>query len=144
MLQESNAAQPQIQNQPLQPADPTVPATEWVTNLRNELPTIPRPQIPDFEALYSNNFVEDHSLPPTENGGCPFISAAEDFRPIPTEREVASLALDDMEPSTDFQEDVAFVQGTTIEALDEEDTSWIPPPLPLEPVCDGYAILRRI
>jgi hypothetical protein len=143
LLQESNAAQPHIGSQPLQPADPTIPpATEWVTNLRNELPSIPRPQIPDFEALYGEDFVEDHGLQPTDDAGGPSTSAPAHLTQEPAEYNVASLTLDDIVPSAEFQEDVAFVQSTNIDPdllleVDEE-TSWIPPPLPLEPSCDGY------
>jgi hypothetical protein len=113
LLQESNAAQPHIGSQPLQPADPTIPpATEWVTNLRNELPSIPRPQIPDFEALYGEDFVEDHGLQPTDDAGGPSTSAPAHLTQEPAEYNVASLTLDDIVPSAEFQEDVAFVQST--------------------------------
>jgi hypothetical protein len=55
MLQEHNAAQPDMEQQPLQPADTSVPAAEWVTNLRNHLPTLHRPDLVNFEELYTDS-----------------------------------------------------------------------------------------
>jgi hypothetical protein len=111
-----------------------VPVTEWVTNLRNELPSIPRPSLPDFEILYAEALMGDpdltsekHSEGPTSITTQGTESSAQDI--------VASLSLDDLEPSADFQDDAAFLQSTAFPLM-EEDT-WVPPPLPSEPVCDG-------
>lgn len=41
LLEESSAAQPQLQEQPLPPADQSIPLSDWVSNLRNELYTLP-------------------------------------------------------------------------------------------------------
>jgi hypothetical protein len=136
-LQERNEAQPQIEQQPLQPADTSVSATEWVANLHNKLPSIPRPEVPDFEVLYGDSFIDDSRLSSEGlSGASRSISAQATDMSI--QSVVESLSLDELEPSVDFQEDAAFLQSTSFE-LDpplEEDT-WVPPPLPVEPVCDG-------
>jgi hypothetical protein len=129
LLQERNAAQPHIQNQPLQPADPSVPATEWVTNLRNELPSIPRPDVPDLEALFGNAFV-DHGSGLVEDLSAVFHHLLEGNSTYASENTLASMALDDIEPSDEFQEDAALLQSTDFDhdPLMEE----FPPPLPRE------------
>jgi hypothetical protein len=111
-----------------------VSATEWVTNLRNELPSIPHPEYPDFEVLYADAIMGDLDIPsrsPSEPG----ISIAAHATEVSAESIVASLSLDDIEPSTDFQEDAAFLQSTAFPII-EADT-WVPPPLPKVPCCDG-------
>lgn len=138
MLQASNAAQPQFQDQPLQPAaDPTVPAKEWVTSLRNKLPSVPRPQIPELEALYGENLFEDHSLLPSadEINALEFTSSTSTN--VFTGNGLAPLALNNIEPSADFQEDIAFLHNPHEPDILFESDTWIPPPLPLEPGCDG-------
>jgi hypothetical protein len=134
LLQERNEAQPQIDQQPLQPGDASVPVTEWVINLRNELHSIPRPAVPDFEILYADAMMDGPNL--TSKGhsvasGSIIAQAATNS----AQDIVASLSLDDIEPSADFHEDAAFLQSTVF-PFAEEDT-WVPPPLPTEPVCDG-------
>jgi hypothetical protein len=138
LLQESNAAQPQILDQPLQPAaDPAVPATEWVNNLRNELPSVSRQDFPELEALYGEDFVQDHGLQLNASHDSASAATSGLATSIPASENIASLVLDDVEPSAVFQEDVAFLQNPhEADALFESET-WIPPPLPLEPACDG-------
>ena len=138
MLQASNAAQPRFQDQPLQPAaDPTVPATDWVTNLRHELPSVPRSDFPELEALYGGTLFEDHGLLPSADqiDSPDFTSGTSTI--VFTGDDLATLALDSVKPSADFQEDIAFLHNPhEPDVLFESDT-WIPPPLPLEPACDG-------
>jgi hypothetical protein len=136
-LQERSAAQPQIENQPLEPSDSSVPATEWVENLRNNLPTLPRHKFPDFETLFADQILDDVGLLPDEaldeySAPVPLQDADTSMQNI-----TKSLTLDDFVPSTDFQEDAAFLQGMPLEhdaAI--EDDSLVPPPLPEVPVCD--------
>jgi hypothetical protein len=134
LLQERSKAQPQIDQQPLQPADSSLSAAEWVVNLRNELPSIPRPEFPDFEILYDNAIVDEFDSP-SQSPNEPNRSAALLATGFPAESIVASLSLDDIEPSADFQEDAAFLQSTAYSIM-EADT-WVPPPLPIHPGCDG-------
>ncbi|KAF2828305.1 hypothetical protein CC86DRAFT_444586 [Ophiobolus disseminans] len=141
MLQERNAAQPQVEEQPLEPGDASVPATEWVANLRSNLSSIVRPNLDDFEALYADTILDEVGLPPNEApSGVPTS-----FLPQETDDSVpdiaASLSLEEFEPSADFQEDAAFLQNIPLEAetvVDDDDDALIPPTLPETPVCDWY------
>ncbi|KAH5002680.1 hypothetical protein HBH95_059100 [Parastagonospora nodorum] len=139
LLQASNAAQPQFQDQPLQPAaDPAGPATDWVTKLRHELPSVPRPDFPELEALYGETLFAAHSLLPSsdEINGPEFASSTSTN--VFTSDDLATMALDNTEPSTDFQEDIAFFHNPHEPNVLFKSDTWIPPPLPLEPACDGY------
>lgn len=134
MLQEQNDAQPHFDQQPLQPADPSVPATEWVAGLRNVMPTIRRPDLTDFEAMFGEP--DEDSVPiddPTSNAALLFPS--HDYNPVP---DVAAPAYrGDFEPSNGFQANAvdvqgnAFDSGTTINGYD-----LAPPTLPEVPTCD--------
>jgi hypothetical protein len=133
LLQERNEAQPQVSDQPLQPADPSIPATEWVTNLRNELPSIPRPEVPDFEALYGQTFLDDHGLMPGIGPEADFQPSLDQDPTHLTESLVASITLDDLEPLAELEHD-ALLQNTEFELnpLIED----CPPPLPPDSSCD--------
>lgn len=136
-MQERNAAQPQIEQQPLEPGDASVPATEWVANLRNNLPSIVRPNLDDFEALYADSILDDAGLLPNEalSGASRSLSPPETDASMPN--IAASLSLEDFEPSADFQQDAAFLQSIPLEpdAVINDD-ALMPPPLPETPVCD--------
>jgi hypothetical protein len=137
MLQVHNAAQPDMEQQPLQPADTSVPAAEWVTNLRNHLPTLHRPDLVNFEELYTDSEWHDGRWLPNDgqNGKSVFPSALQTNSS--TQNIATSLSLDDFEPSADFQEDTAFLQSADCapDFAIEED-ALLPPPLPDTPVCD--------
>jgi hypothetical protein len=111
-----------------------VSAIEWVGNLRDELPSIPRPKYPDFEVLYADAIIGDLDIPsrsPSEHDSSRVSHAIE----VSAESITTSLSLDYIEPFTDFLEDATFLQDTVF-AMIEADT-WIPPPLPIVPRCDG-------
>jgi hypothetical protein len=137
MLQERNAAQPDMDQQPLEPADPLIPATEWVSDLRNVMPTIRRPDLREFEALFGDTEEDDVGLI-LDDGNNRNITASsredcDKYMPI----MAASLSLEDFEPSADFQEAAAFLQSTSFETevvMDED--SYGPPALPEKPDCD--------
>jgi hypothetical protein len=123
-----------MQNQPLQPADPSIPAAVWVTNLRNELPSIARPDVPDFEALYGEAFVNDYGSALVGDPSAVLHDLLGEDSTDASENTMASMTLDDIEPSAEFQEDAALLQSTEfyLDPLVEE----IPPPLPQESTCD--------
>jgi hypothetical protein len=137
MLQERNAAQPDMDQQPLEPADPSIPATEWVSDLRNVMPTLRRPDLREFEALFGDTEEDDVGLIPDDsysgNLTASSVKDCENSMPI----MAASLSLEDFEPSADFQEAAAFLQSTSFEpeAATDEDT-FGPPALPEVPACD--------
>lgn len=62
LLQERSAEQPQLEQQPLQPANDPVPATEWVANLHDSLDTIVQPDFLDFESLLFKDFTDSSAL----------------------------------------------------------------------------------
>jgi len=114
-----------------------MPATEWVANLRNNLPSIPRPALADFEALYADTMLDDAGLLPNDPIGINPTSLSPQETDASMENIAASLSLEDFEPSADFHEDAAFLQGTSLEPDPVvEDDSLMPPPLPEKPVCD--------
>jgi hypothetical protein len=134
LLQERDDAQPQVYDQPLQAADPSIPAAEWVMNLRNELPSIPRPDVPDFGALYGQVFLHDHGLIPAIDPGAGFQFSIEEDSTQSAESLVASMTINDLEPSAEFQQDAALLQSTDF-ALDPVIDDF-PPPLPQDSSCD--------
>jgi hypothetical protein len=94
----------------LQPADPSVPATQWVANLREEIPSIPVPAFPDFEAVYGKSFVDEHGLRPivgyTEPPTAP--STARIQAPL-VQYGIDDQPLEPFEPSAEFEEDAALL-----------------------------------
>tara|TARA_R110002003_G_scaffold121_24_gene10872 strand:- start:6058 stop:7812 length:1755 start_codon:yes stop_codon:yes gene_type:complete len=139
LLQERNAAQPHIEGQPLPPSDSAVPASEWVANLRNELPSIPRPIISDFDDFNPDSYSNDPSSAIAVSSTDFASSISPEQIDVSAGSIVAPLILDSIEPSVEFQEDAAFLQSTAFEPefILEED-SWVPPPLPAKPECDWY------
>ncbi|KAH7077624.1 hypothetical protein BKA63DRAFT_508630 [Paraphoma chrysanthemicola] len=139
LLQERNAGQPQIDGQPLPPSDSSMPASEWVANLRNELPSFSRPDIFDFEAFDPDNYSHDPSSGTAESSTHLAISVSPNDTNLAATNIAASLDLNIIEPSAEFEGDAAFLQSTNFEPefpLDEN--SLIPPPLPATSECDWY------
>ena len=67
LLQERNAAQPQINQQPLlQTADSSVSADIWVSSLRHDVQAMPRPQLPDLDPFELDPVVDVYGIPPVE------------------------------------------------------------------------------
>jgi hypothetical protein len=97
------------------------------------LPSIPRPDVPDFEALYGQAFEDDHGLIPGDNPHAAFDSAIPGNPTQPTE-DLAFMTLDDLETSAEFQQDAALLQSNEfeIDPLIEE----FPPSLPPDSSCD--------
>ncbi|KAF2026187.1 hypothetical protein EK21DRAFT_103440 [Setomelanomma holmii] len=139
LLQERNAAQPQIEGQPFPPSDSLMPASEWVANLRNELPSIPRPEILPFDDFNPESYATDPSYGNAASSAGFAISITPENVEVTATNFTAPLTIDHIEPSIEFQQDAAFLQSTEFEPdlLLEED-SWVPPPLPAEPKCDWY------
>lgn len=139
MLQERNAAQPDMDQQPLEPANSSVPATEWVSDLRDVMPTFRRPDLSEFEALFADTVEDDVGMIPNDlSGHDPDFQFPQDVVEFMPET-AASLSLENFEPSADFQEAADLLQSTNFEpesAMDEETLG--PPPLPETPVCDWY------
>jgi hypothetical protein len=68
-----------------------------------------------------------------EGSGAVFQPPLEDNWTDPTEKLVASITLDDLEPSSEFQEDVALIQNTEFELNPLVEN---PPPIPTDFSCD--------
>jgi hypothetical protein len=141
LLQERSAAQPQVGEQPLQPAaDSSVSAAQWVANLQRELPSIPRPIVTDFDTFDPQTYSGSARFLIT-TGSAPTPPISSPGHETSAHNSVVPLALDDIEhiePSAEFQEDAAFLQSTNLEQYQLEDDSLLPPPLPPGPECDGY------
>ncbi|KAH8704496.1 hypothetical protein GQ44DRAFT_732380 [Phaeosphaeriaceae sp. PMI808] len=139
LIQERSAAQPQIEQQPLQPADNSVPTIEWVANLRNQLTSIPRPNVQDFEALYSEANTEDIGLPAEEISGELLSPTPGNDTDVLAPHLLASSPVENIQMSPSLLEDAIFLQNIDIdrEPVFEED-SWIPPPIATQPSCDLY------
>jgi hypothetical protein len=59
LLQERNAAQPEVRQQPLlQDVESSVPLSSWVDSLRHEVEVGPRPKTPDINPFDLDAFVE--------------------------------------------------------------------------------------
>ncbi|KAH7400613.1 hypothetical protein DE146DRAFT_631716 [Phaeosphaeria sp. MPI-PUGE-AT-0046c] len=139
LLVERNEAQPQIETQPLQPADSSVTAAEWVNNLRNELPLITFPDLPDFEALQNGEFGDNIDSIPRQIFGDDHTFVLEQGGHAHNGVDPDFTTQVDLEPSLEFREDAAFLQSTTFDLDSTPDCEEWPPPLPAGPIkCDCY------
>lgn len=112
-----------------------MPATEWVANLRNELESIPRPNVPDFEPT----FYEDYNASRNYLQGDVFV---DDLSTVPQQDYFTAdvtnpLDLSPAIPLSTLEEDATFLQNTDVD-LDFIEDSLAPPPLPNPPACDLY------
>lgn len=137
LLAERNEAQPQIETQPLQPADSSVSATEWVNNLRNELPTITFPDLPDFQALDDGEFGDDVGCMPHEISRDNSALNRDQGSHFHNELNPGPASISEPELSAEFREDAAFLQSTTFDLDSATDNEELPPSLPTGPIkCD--------
>ncbi|CAO2648103.1 Nn.00g090250.m01.CDS01 [Neocucurbitaria sp. VM-36] len=137
LLQERGAAQPHIDQQPLQAAtDTSIPVSTWVSNLRHEFESMPRPEAPDVNP-YDLEAVAEVSglLPPDDLSSLSINDISQNGSslevPLPLPIHESPSMIDDIQPSKAFQEDAAFLQNTTFEPE-------LPPPLPIQDGCDWY------
>ncbi|KAF2872182.1 hypothetical protein BDV95DRAFT_606739 [Massariosphaeria phaeospora] len=138
LLQERSAAQPQVEQPPMQPADQLIPLSTWVSNLRSEVDSLPveeGPYLPPegFDAVF------DAELEGLDEEVVPQLMSGTGIAQTSLEDAVPRL-LDDFEPSTEFQEDAAYLQSLPLE---ESLPGTIPdiaaePPTLVAAVCDAY------
>ncbi|PSN72057.1 hypothetical protein BS50DRAFT_569629 [Corynespora cassiicola Philippines] len=136
LLEERSAAQPRVQEQPLQPADQSDPLSSWVNNLRTEVDSLP---VQDVSGIAP--FVSPEDYEPTEEEYLePF--STESSLPQTTPPDDVSQPSVGFEPSTEFQDDAALVQDLTFESTElgigfNPDDSSLPPAV-VRSQCDAY------
>ena len=141
LLQERNAAQPQVDQRPPRAADPSIPISTYVNNLRHEFENLPGPEVPDFDPFDFETTVHVPDFSPTDDlAALSSLDISQDGSapdaPLP-------LPLSALQTSTGFQEDAVFLQSTAFEpeAIVETDSDLpppIPPPIPTSGGCDWY------
>ncbi|KAF1842187.1 uncharacterized protein K460DRAFT_370172 [Cucurbitaria berberidis CBS 394.84] len=137
LLQERNAAQPQIHWQPLHAADPAVSVSTWVNDLRHEVETMPGPEVPDFDPFDLDANIDLPGISPPDDLAA--LSIHDATRDDSTLSASVLLSLPDIQPSTEFQDDAAFLQSTAFGPEASVVTEfYLPPPLPAQTGCDWY------
>ncbi|RYO67526.1 hypothetical protein AA0113_g4627 [Alternaria arborescens] len=120
----------------MQVTDASVPLSKWVESLRHEVETGPQPQLPDLNPfdleglLQGSDGVFADELGALSMGDTSQGSSALDT-PLP-------ISLDDIQPSVDFQEDAAFLQGGHFGPRSTEGLSPLPQPTTTSPDSDWY------
>jgi hypothetical protein len=93
----------------------------------------PRPKTPDI-----NPFDLDLSVETANDGFADDLGTLSMNEDDTTVDAITQLPLEDLQPSADFQEDVAFLQSAAFAPEVIEDMSLMPPPLPMPSGCDWY------
>jgi hypothetical protein len=137
LLQERNAAQPEVRQQPLlQDVESSVPLSSWVDSLRHEVEVGPRPKTPDINPFDLDAFVEPTDGIFAEDLGA--LSMNEASQEGDVFNAMLQLSLDGIQPSADFQEDAAFLQSAAFDPEAIKDISVMPPPLLIQSGCEWY------
>jgi hypothetical protein len=131
LLQERNAAQPHVRQQPLlRDAESSVPLSSWVNSLRHEVEVGPRPRTPEINPFDLDLIVEAADNGFAEDLG--ELSMGETSQDALILNTIPQLPPDDMLPSVDFQEDAAFLQSAAFEPEAIQNISAMPPPMPAQ------------
>ncbi|PVH98706.1 hypothetical protein DM02DRAFT_615642 [Periconia macrospinosa] len=129
LLNEKSATQPQVDQQPLEPADQSIPLSTWVNSLRSEVDAHPdiRPLDFDLDNYYdaepdpvpslASNLTSVNSS--SVNGTCP---------PMP----------DNFEPSAEYQVEAALLQDPSFETAFYTDGLSLVKVAPEPYTCDAY------
>jgi hypothetical protein len=137
LLQERNAAQPEVRQQPLlQDAEPSVPLSSWVDSLRHEVEVGPQPNAPDIDPFDLDAFPETTDGTFAEDLGALCMNEA--IQDIDVLNILPQIPQDDIQPSADFREDAAFLQSAAFEPEAIKSVTFIPPPLPAPSGCEWY------
>lgn len=114
LLQDRSAAQPHVQEQPLQPADESIPLSTWVDNLRTDLDSVTVGGPLDIRPTdYTGPITPfDNVLQPgaTESSNISYNDSPDGIVPAPTGVDVISF-----EPSIDFQEEADLLQNLSFQ-----------------------------
>jgi hypothetical protein len=105
--------------------EPSIPLSTWVESLRHEVETGPQPQLPDFNPFDLEGILQGNDGEFAEDLGA--LSMGETSRGSSTLEPSLQIPLDGIQPSVDFQEDVAFLQGTHFGPRSTDDVSLLPP-----------------
>ncbi|KAI2475822.1 Fungal specific transcription factor domain containing protein [Pyrenophora tritici-repentis] len=134
LLNERNAKQPELHKQPVwHETEPTVPLSSWVDSLRDEVNFGSRPEFPDLNPFDLDPVVGGNDDAITED--IAELSVMETGQNNLTTDSSSQISTEDMQPSEEFQEDAAFLQSAEFEPGIASQT---PPPMPVQPPCDGY------
>ncbi|KAL6711243.1 hypothetical protein ACN47E_005774 [Coniothyrium glycines] len=149
LLQERNAAQPQIDRQPLaSTSGSAVPVSTWVENLRHEVETMPRPPPPTIDPF---------ALESRTNANAGLLSLDLDSLALENynaDMMVSEMTLphiiDELPLSINYQAEAALLQGTMfsqsitapdndhVSMPDEQYENGLTPPTPQYYECDWY------
>jgi hypothetical protein len=124
LLQERSEAQPQFQQQPLQPADDSISLDTWVSNLRTQVDTFPAPAADVDPESYNDRLgeIEEEPLSAQTTNMTSTTNGIEDIH---------LQELEDFEPSTDFQLEAALLQDPSFQSdpiTAKDCSSYLPPP----------------
>lgn len=129
LLEEQNKAQPQVEEQPLPPADRTIPLSDWVSNLREEINSWPLEEGPHIGAegydAGFEGFDEDWTFPSDSDPS---------FAQTSPENSIANLSISNV-PTTDVLNDFSIVQESSVQP--KMQITHEQPPL-VRAQCDGY------
>ncbi|KAF1959796.1 hypothetical protein CC80DRAFT_439872 [Byssothecium circinans] len=109
LLQERSAAQPHIQQQPLQPPDSSLSLSTWVDNLRSEVDAFPVNNFPDVDP---ESYVDRLEYSSQEE---PSSAQTADLSLSNGTDDAGFQTLDDFEPSADFQVEAALLQDPSFQ-----------------------------
>ncbi|KAF2645069.1 hypothetical protein P280DRAFT_546465 [Massarina eburnea CBS 473.64] len=127
LLQERSAAQPRVQEQPLEPADMSVPLSTWVDNLRSEVDAFPdsAPNVDPESYEYQLESPDQEPLSAqTTNSNLPKDSG----------EDTTFQVLGGFEPSADFQVEAALLQDPYFQLAPADSL----PPDPTSTNCNAY------
>ncbi|KAF1828212.1 hypothetical protein BDW02DRAFT_617651 [Decorospora gaudefroyi] len=129
LLQDRNATQPQLRQQPLiQDAEPSAPISSWVDSLRHEVEIGPRPQVPDLDPFELDTVMEQNDPGFAEDLNVLCMKETGEDQ-IVSDSTTVQLPLDRIEPSADFHEDAALLQNEAFNPDSIEDLNLLPPVL---------------
>ncbi|KAF2687538.1 hypothetical protein K458DRAFT_469416 [Lentithecium fluviatile CBS 122367] len=138
LLQDRSAAQPHVQEQPLQRADQSIPLSTWVDNLRTEVNSFPVAAPSDVDPNAYNGPVAAYENEPlsaatgdSDTTNANMGAETSSFPPV-------AFDVESFEPSADFQEEANLLQDPFFQppaplAASLNDLSLLDPPLETPP-----------
>ncbi|KAL1799852.1 hypothetical protein ACET3X_000194 [Alternaria dauci] len=137
LLHERNVTQPQVRQQPImQVSDASVPLSKWVESLRHEVETGPQPQLPDFDPLDLEGILQGNDGLFAEDLSA--LSMGDTSHNSPALEHPLSIGSNGIQPSVNFQEDTAFLQGGHFGPISAEGLGALPQPMTTSPDSDWY------